>query len=64
MLSLSPHVGGKSVTRNTVSFWLRSVVSEVYKMASDRDHTAVKAKVHDIRNIGTSRLFIRRTLIQ
>ena len=51
----------KKVSRNTFAFWIRAVISEAYRTASEGDYTVVNAKVHrSIVKVSCS--FLRRTL--
>ena len=54
----------KRVSQNTISFWIRSVISHVYGSASDEDCRLVKVKAHKDRKIATSLLFRRKCAIQ
>ena len=47
----------KFVARNTISFWLRSVISGAFELALDSDLIAVKAKAHEARSIDAKILF-------
>ena len=38
--------------KNTICFWLKSVISEAYKPVSDSDCTAVKVRVLEVKCIG------------
>ena len=41
----------KRVSQNTISFWIRSVISHVYRSASDEDCRLVKVKAHKDRKM-------------
>ena len=50
--------------RITISFWLQSVISEPYRMASDPDHIAVRTRAHEVRGISMSLLFKKNFAVQ
>ena len=52
------------VTKDTVSIWLRSVIYEAYRSASDSNFTAVKVQACGVRNIGASVLFRKTFIVQ
>ena len=52
----------KQVSRNTISFWIRSDISHTCESASDEDCRSVRVKVH--RKFTLSQLFRRDSAIQ
>ena len=49
----------KSVSRNTISFWLPFAVNEAYGLSLDPNQAAVRVKAHELRIIRTS-LFLKK----
>ena len=47
----------KKISRDTISFWLRDVISEAHKTAFEEDCTVVRTKAHEVHSIGSSLLF-------
>ena len=45
------------MSRNAVSFWIRSMISHVYGSATDSDCEVVKVKAQVVQKLGTSLLF-------
>ena len=54
----------KCIRRNNISYWLCSIINEVYVMALDSDYTAVKANVYEICSIRPSVLFRKTFVVQ
>ena len=51
----------KCVSKNSVSFWLCSVINEAYKTSAETDYRAVKAEMC---SIGISTLFRKNFAVQ
>ena len=47
----------KPISKNTISYWIRNVISDAYKRSHERDAEEVKVKAHEVRAIATSLLF-------
>ena len=57
-LFVSSHKKGKKpISKNTISYWIRNVISDAYKNSHERDTELVKVKAHEVRAIATSLLF-------
>ena len=53
----------KRVFRNTISFWLRSVISMAHASASEEDCCALRVRAHEVRKVATSLLFKRNCAV-
>ena len=49
----------KRVSRNTISFWLRSVISMTHASPSEEDCRSLRVRTHEVRKVATSLLFKR-----
>ena len=54
----------EQVSGNIMSFWIREMISHVYRSATDEDCKAVKVKAHEAWKVGTSVLFRENFAIQ
>ena len=62
-LYISAGVEKKRVFRNSISFWLHSVISLAYSSASEEDCREFKVRAHEVRKVATSLLFRRNCLV-
>ena len=53
----------KLISKNTISFWIRSVIRHAYESVSDPDLQLWKASAHEVRAIATSLRFKQNTSI-
>ena len=54
----------KPLSQNTISFWIRSVISHAYQSATDENSRTVKVKAHEVQKVGTSLLFSSKRTVQ
>ena len=50
---MSTGVRKKRVSRNTISFWLLSVIFFAYSLVSEEDCRDLQVRAHEIRNVAT-----------
>ena len=56
-MSTTSTVNHRSISKNTVSFWIRSVIKSAYQEAPQSDLKLWKVSAHEVRAIATSLLF-------
>ena len=52
------------VSQNSISFWIRLLISHAYLSATNENCKAVKVKAHEVQKIGTSLLFRKNCRVQ
>ena len=53
----------KRVSRNTISFWLPSVISMAYSSASEEDCSPLRVRAHEVSKVATSLHFDRNCTV-
>ena len=53
----------KQVSRNTFSFWLRSVISFAHASALEEDCRSLRVRAHEVRKVATSLLFKKNCMV-
>ena len=53
----------KRVSHNTISFWLRSVISMAHASASEEGCHSLRIRAHEVRKVATSLLFKRNCAV-
>ena len=53
----------KRVSRNTIPFWLRSVISMAHASASEEDCHLLRVRAHEVRKVAASLLFKRNCVV-
>ena len=53
----------RRVSRNTISFWLRSVISMAHTSVSEEDCCSLRIRAHEVRKVVMSLLFKRNCMV-
>ena len=62
-LLISTDMRKKRVSRNTISFWVQSVISFAYSSVSEEDCRALRVRAHEVKKVATSLLFKRNCAV-
>ena len=64
LMSTTSTVNHKPVSKNTISFWIRSVIKDAYREIPQSDLQLWKVSAHEVRAIATSLLFKQNTSVR
>ena len=54
----------KTISKNTISYWIRKVITDSYRHSQERDIDQAQVKAHEVRAIATSLLFKRNSSLK
>ena len=63
-MSSTSTVNHRSISKNTISFWIRSVIKNAYKEVPQSDLQLWKVSAHEVRAMATSLLFRQNSSIK